>query len=244
MLIVRNVSKSFGGIKALNKISVKINEREIVGLIGPNGSGKTTLFNVISGMLKPDEGVIEFRNTRIDNLPPEKISQLGIARTFQGIRLLDDLTVLDNVVISSLPRSKSVKEAETTAIESLEFDGKKKHDSVGGQLDELEKRLVEVARALAAKPMLILFDEIMAGLTEGEQIVLANLLNKIREELRIAIFWIEHVLHAMFSLVNVDRVIVLNWGNKIAEGSPDEILNNREVVEAYLGETFVGGMKC
>ncbi len=236
MLLVENVSKNFGGVKALNNVSVEIGKREIVGLIGPNGSGKTTLFNVISGILKPDGGKIEFNGVRIDKLPPEKVSRTGISRTFQGMRLLENLSIFDNILIASLSRYKTTKEAEKVVLDAIKFVGLKRYDRAVAELGDLERRLVEVARAVAVEPKLVLFDEIMAGLTESDQNILAKLINRIRNELEISVFWIEHVLRAMFNLVEVDRVVVLNWGNKIAEGAPEEILSNKEVAEAYLGE--------
>ena len=236
MLVVKDVSKSFGGIRALNKVSVSIGDSEIVGLIGPNGSGKTTLFNVISGALKPDSGSVIFNDSRIDGLPPERISRAGISRTFQGVRLVEDITVLDNIMISLLPRSGSFDEAVEVVEEVCSFVGLKELDVRASDLSDYERRLVEIARALAAKPKLVLFDEIMAGLGESDQNSIAKLINEIRGRLKISVFWIEHVLRAMFRLVDVDRVVVLNWGNKIAEGPSDEILKNPQVVEAYLGE--------
>ncbi len=236
MLVVREVSKNFGGIRALNRVSVDVGSSEIVGLIGPNGSGKTTLFNVISGVLKPDSGSVIFNDFRIDGLPPEKISHIGISRTFQGVRLVEDITVLDNIIISLLPRSHSLDGAFKIIEELCKFVGLKELEIKVRELSEYERRLIEIARALAARPKLVLFDEIMAGLSENEQNAVAKLINEIRSKLGVSVFWIEHVLRAMFRLVDVDKVVVLNWGNKIAEGRPDEILKNPEVVEAYLGE--------
>ncbi len=240
MLVVKDVSKNFGGIRALNKVSVSIGDSEIVGLIGPNGSGKTTLFNVISGALKPDSGSVIFNDSRIDGLPPERISRAGISRTFQGVRLVEDITVLDNIVISLLPRSSSFDEAVEVVEKVCSFVGLRELDVRACDLSDYERRLVEIARALAAKPKLVLFDEIMAGLGESDQNSIAKLINEIRGRLKISVFWIEHVLRAMFRLVDVDRVVVLNWGNKIAEGPSDEILKNPQVVEAYLGEVSWG----
>lgn len=240
MLVVKDVSKNFGGIRALNKVSVSIGDSEIVGLIGPNGSGKTTLFNVVSGALKPDSGSVIFNNSRIDGLPPERISRAGISRTFQGVRLVEDITVLDNIVISLLPRSSSFDEAVEVVEKVCSFVGLRELDVRACDLSDYERRLVEIARALAAKPKLVLFDEIMAGLGESDQNSIAKLINEIRGRLKISVFWIEHVLRAMFRLVDVDRVVVLNWGNKIAEGPSDEILKNPQVVEAYLGEVSWG----
>ena len=238
MLEIKNISKNFGGIKALNNISLSIKKDEIVGLIGPNGSGKTTLFNIVSGLIKPDSGAVIFSGKRIDGMQPEEISLTGIARTFQEVRLIDSLNVLENTIIASLPHFKmNYHIAGEAAIEALEIVGlKDRAQTPVSSLSDGEKRLLELARAIAANPKLVLLDEIMAGLMEKEQTRLANLINMLRNELEITVFWIEHVLRAMFRLVEVDRIVVLNWGNKIAEGTPDEILRNDEVIEAYLGK--------
>ncbi len=243
ILRVEKVSKQFGGIRALNDINLYLNRGEIVGLLGPNGSGKTTLFNVICGVLRPDRGEILFMDRRIDKLPPHRIATLGISRTFQEIRLIDDLSVMENTMISALPHydmdyRKSVKHAE----EALKTVGiKSKLEFLVGDLNLYERKLVELARAISAKPKLMLVDEIMAGLTEEEQNTIARILNDLRDRFDITIFWIEHVIRAMFKLVNVDRIIVLNWGNKLAEGNPEQILNNTEVIEAYLGKSSIRG---
>jgi|Deesub1362A_J573_1020465.scaffolds.fasta_scaffold00504_28 ABC-type branched-subunit amino acid transport system ATPase component len=238
MLEIRNVSKSFGGIKALNNVSISIGKEEVIGLIGPNGSGKTTLFNIVSGLLKPDGGIITFKNRRIDGRKPEEISLYGISRTFQEMRLVETLSILENTVIASLPRfDMDYDSAISAAAKALKIVGLKDKAHIPVlNLGDGEKRLVELARAIAGEPELIMLDEIMAGLTENEQNKLAELINHLRSDMGITVFWIEHVLRAMFKLVEVDRIVVLNWGNKIAEGIPDEILNNTEVVEAYLGK--------
>ena len=242
ILKVDGVSKQFGGIKALDNVSVELEKGAIVGLIGPNGSGKTTLFNVISGILKPDKGTIVFSNTKIDGLSPNKIAILGISRTFQEIRLINDLTVVENTMVSALPHFKmDYDRAAEHSLKALETVGlEKKSDWVVGDLNLYEKKLVELARAIAAMPKLMLVDEIMAGLTEEEQNRVARILNELREG-GITIFWIEHVIRAMFKLVEVDKIIVLNWGEKLAEGNPEEILRNEEVIEAYLGKSSVKG---
>lgn len=238
ILEIINVSKNFGGIRALDSVSFSVDEQQIVGLIGPNGSGKTTLFNIISGLLKADSGEIVFNGSRIDSLSPEKRARMGIRRTFQGLRLIDELSTVENVLISSLPSVDfSYDQAYSRAIESLEVVGlQNKRDQKVSELSEVEKRCVEIARALAGEPKLILLDEIMAGLTEAEQDSIAELINSVRDDMRTTVIWVEHVLRAMFDLVNVDKIVVLNWGRKIAEDTPNRILRNKEVIEAYLGK--------
>uniref|UniRef100_A0A7V4NEP1 ABC transporter ATP-binding protein n=1 Tax=Fervidobacterium pennivorans TaxID=93466 RepID=A0A7V4NEP1_FERPE len=242
MLKVDGVSKRFGGIKALDNVSVELEKDTIVGLMGPNGSGKTTLFNIISGILKPDKGTIVFNNTKIDGLAPNKIATLGISRTFQEIRLINDLTVLENTMISALQHFKmDYNKAAEHSLKALETVGlEKKSEWFVRDLNLYEKKLIEMARAIAAMPKLILVDEIMAGLTEEEQSRVARIMNELREY-GITIFWIEHVIRAMFKLLKVDKIIVLNWGKKLAEGSPEEILHNKEVIEAYLGKSSMRG---
>jgi len=242
ILKVDGVSKRFGGIKALDNVSVELEKDTIVGLMGPNGSGKTTLFNIISGILKPDKGTIVFNNTKIDGLAPNKIATLGISRTFQEIRLINDLTVLENTMISALQHFKmDYNKAAEHSLKALETVGlEKKSEWFVRDLNLYEKKLIEMARAIAAMPKLILVDEIMAGLTEEEQSRVARIMNELREY-GITIFWIEHVIRAMFKLLKVDKIIVLNWGKKLAEGSPEEILHNKEVIEAYLGKSSMRG---
>ncbi len=243
ILEVEKVSKQFGGIKALDGVSLNLEKGELVGLIGPNGSGKTTLFNIISGILKPDEGAIIFENARIDRLPPNRIAVLGISRTFQEVRLINDLTVIENTMISALPHfNMEYERAAQHSVEALKIVGlEKKSESLVSDLNLYERKLVELARAISARPKLMLIDEIMAGLTEEEQSRIAKILNDLRDKHGITIFWIEHVIRAMFKLVGVDRVIVLNWGEKLAEGSPQEILSNEDVIEAYLGKSSIRG---
>ncbi len=245
ILRVERISKQFGGIRALSDVSLDLSIKEIVGLIGPNGSGKTTLFNVICGILKPDRGEIFFEDRRIDKLSPNKIAVLGLSRTFQEVRLINDLTVMENTMVSALPHFDMDYEKSTKhAVEALKMVGlEEKSEFLVGDLNLYEKKLVELARAISAKPKLMLIDEIMAGLTEEEQSRIARILNDLRDKLGITIFWIEHVIRAMFKLVNVDRIIVLNWGNKLAEGSPEYILSNADVIEAYLGKSSVRGDK-
>ncbi|MEM2191752.1 MAG: ABC transporter ATP-binding protein [Candidatus Aenigmatarchaeota archaeon] len=242
MLKVIDLSKNFGGIKAIQNVSFEIRKGELVGLIGPNGSGKTTLFNLITGIVKPDSGRIIFEKSEINQLSIEERAKLGISRTFQGLRLLENLTVLENVVISVLA-NQNYDRAKKKAEEILfELGLKNKINSSVRSLNLFEKKLVELGRALAPRPKFLLLDEIMAGLNELEQESLGNILIRLNKEEGITIFWIEHILRAMIKLVRVDRILVLEWGKMIAEGKPEEILKRDEVVEAYMGRKSFRGV--
>lgn len=234
ILRIENVSKRFGGVIALKEISFIIEKGSITSLIGPNGAGKTTLFNVINGYLKPDEGRIFFRNENITGLPPHAVCQRGIGRTFQKNRVFSNMTVLDNVMVGALLHTSSIKEAESRALESLKIVGlQDKKDRIVKNLTILERKMVELARALSTKPALLLLDEIAAGLTEAEINWLLKLLKDLNSDLGITLFVVEHVLKFVMNIS--DKVIVLDHGVKIAEGSPEEIASNRKVIEAYIG---------
>jgi ABC-type branched-chain amino acid transport systems, ATPase component len=240
MLEIRNISKHFGGIKALDNVTLSLNQNEIVGLIGPNGSGKTTLFNVICGLLKPDKGHIFFNGKEITNLSPEKISRLGISRTFQGTRLVEDLTVIENIIIATLPLTNSYDKAEELARTVINKLGIEKIGEVKvTALTHYERKIVELARTIACKPKVVLIDEIMAGLSEEEQQNIAEIMVWMKKEMNATIFWIEHIIRAMIKLVKVDRIIALESGKLIAEGKPEEVITNKNVIEAYLGITNV-----
>ncbi|MEM2424728.1 MAG: ABC transporter ATP-binding protein [candidate division WOR-3 bacterium] len=238
MLIVENVTMRFGGLVALNKISLQIKEKEIVGIIGPNGSGKTTLFNCVSGVYSPGSGRIIYRDHDITRLGPEKIFRLGIGRTFQNIRIFQDMTVLENVMVGALfgrNRNITMNEAREKALYWLEFVGlKNKKDMLAKDLPLAQKKLIEIARVLAANPELVLFDEPLAGLNPEELSFAVKTIKRVRDELGITVVWVEHILRALMKAV--DRVIVLHHGEKIAEGSPQEIVNSPRVIEVYLGK--------
>jgi branched-chain amino acid transport system ATP-binding protein len=231
------VTKHFGGLAAVNKVDFDINQGEVVGLIGPNGAGKTTLFNLISGSLPTTAGEIRYKGKKITGLKPHQICKKGVARTFQSAKLFAGLTVFENALAASLFGTKrviSVPDAEKEAKELLEFVELStagamlaKDLPIGGR-----KRL-EVARALATKPDLLMFDEVMAGLNPSEVAQAMELITKIRNK-GLTIFMIEHVMKAIMSVC--DRIIVLNHGSKIAEGTPEEIAASKTVVEVYLGE--------
>jgi len=231
------VTKHFGGLAAVNRVDFGIHQGEVVGLIGPNGAGKTTLFNLISGFLPTTAGEIRYKGKKITGLKPHQICKKGVARTFQSAKLFSGMTVFENVFAASLfgtKRAISVPDAEKEAKELLEFV---ELSTVGAMLAKDlpiggRKRL-EVARALATKPDLLMFDEVMAGLNPSEVAQAMELITKIRNN-GITIFMIEHVMKAIMSVC--DRIIVLNHGSKIAEGTPEEIAASKTVVEVYLGE--------
>ena len=229
------VSKKFGGLTALKEVCFKVNKGEIVGLIGPNGAGKTTLFNIITGIYKPDTGIILFKGKDITGWPPYRICKEGIARTFQITKPFLQMTTLENVMIGILANSTvSVSTARQEAIKYLSMvrlEDKKDHPVK--LLTLQQRRLLELARALATSPDLLLIDEIMAGLNPSEVTKTIEVIRDIRKE-GITIFWIEHVMHAIMNVAN--RIIVLDHGMKIAEGEPSEVARNEAVIKAYLGE--------
>ena len=236
MLRLKNVVKTFGALRAVDNVSLEVNEKEIVGLIGPNGSGKTTLFNLIMGALHPESGKIIFQGRDITNLPPFKICHLGINRVHQIPRPFLKMTVIDNVITAYLYGRRGNKyEARSKALEALEFVGLKEKALLSASaLNLYERKLLEISRSLVTGCKLLLLDEIIAGLNPAEMERAENMIRKIRDELGITIFWIEHVMKAIKKVA--ERVIVMNQGKKIAEGKFEEIASNEEVIKAYLGE--------
>jgi branched-chain amino acid transport system ATP-binding protein len=236
LLEVLGVSKRFGGLLALDNVGFGIGEGEIVGLIGPNGAGKTTLFNLINGVIKPDQGSIVFANHDITGWPPEKVARLGLARTHQIVKPLNELTVLDNVVVGACFGSEHLPltQARKAALEVLDMVGlATRKDALARELTLASKKRLEVARSLAARPKAILLDEVLAGLNPAEVAHMIEIIRVIRER-GISIFMIEHLMQAIMDLS--DRIIVLNFGKKIAEGTPTEIARDEQVLEAYLGD--------
>ncbi|MDW8041602.1 MAG: ABC transporter ATP-binding protein [Nitrososphaerota archaeon] len=235
-LTVNEVTKRFGGLPALKNVSFSVEEGEILAIIGPNGAGKTTLFNVINGLLPPTSGSVVFYGRNISNLPPYERARLGMSRTFQIPRPFNDMTVLDNVAVGVVAsgRARGTSDAIEMAEEVLKFLGLegKAHVEVK-ELNLQEKKSVELARALVQKPRLLLIDEYMSGLNPSEVDEAVKLLRRVNEEGGVTILWIEHVLRAVMKLAR--RVIVLNFGEVIAEGTPSEIAESSRVVEAYLG---------
>ncbi|MDX2512206.1 MAG: ABC transporter ATP-binding protein [Desulfobacterales bacterium] len=237
LLELEKVVKSFGGLMVLSQIDFHIDEGEIIGLIGPNGAGKTTLFNVITGIYRPEEGAIRYKGRDLVGLKPYQICRQGIARTFQLVRIFPSMTVLENVMVGSIYGNRcNKKQGKKEALRCLEIlnlmDIK---DTVTGHLTLSNRRLVEIARAMAANPGLALLDEPLAGLNPTETEKIMVLMREIRESHGISILWIEHKIDAVFDLC--DRIVVIEYGRKLADGDPDSIANNKKVMEAYLGES-------
>jgi len=235
ILEVRGVSKRFGGLLAVSDVSFNLGEGEILGLIGPNGAGKTTLFNVVNGVYKADQGSVLFAGKDITGSSPDEVVHLGLARTHQIVKPLNDLTLLDNVTVGACFGREylGLKAAQAVALEVLQQVGlADRAHMLARSLTIAGKKRLEVARALAAKPKLLLLDEVLAGLNPTEIAQMIDLVRKIRDS-GVSVFMIEHLMQAIMSLS--DRIVVLNLGRKLAEGRPDEVVHNADVVEAYLG---------
>lgn len=233
ILEIKHVSKFFGGLAANSDVSFEINPGMIMGLIGPNGAGKTTLFNCITGYYPPSKGEILFDGRRMNGLQPDKVCKLGMARTWQKVRPLAKMSVVDNVMVGALCRTNSLKLAREMAMEQVRVV-RLEHRSnfLAGGLPIGERKKLEVARVLATQPKLLLLDEVMGGLNPAESEEIIQLILDIRK-LGITQMVIEHDMKAIMRIS--DRIVVLNSGEKLAEGTPDEIVNNPEVVAAYLG---------
>jgi branched-chain amino acid transport system ATP-binding protein len=231
------VTKYFGGLAAISNVDFHVDQGEIVGLIGPNGAGKTTLFNLISAALNLSSGVIKFKGEKISGLKPHQICRTGVARTFQSVKVFGNIPIFGNVLLGSLfGTSTGMSSADATreAIESLEFVGLSAARAIPAKdLTLANQKRLEVARALATKPELLLLDELVAGLNPAETAQAMELVTRIRDR-GITILMIEHVMKAIMSVC--DRIMVLHHGEKIAEGTPEEITNNQTVIEVYLGK--------
>lgn len=237
ILDVRGLRKNFGGLAATADVDFHVEQGEIVGLIGPNGAGKTTLFNLISGAITPDAGIILFKNKKISGFKPYKICRAGIARTFQSVQVFPKMSVFNHVVIGLLFGDHRHTASTTTneeAAQILEFVGLSgMNDLRAADLTLSNQKRLEVARALATQPELLLLDEVMAGLNPTEVAEAMELVKSIREK-GITVIMIEHVMKAIMAIC--DRVIVLHHGEKLAEGKPEEITRNKSVIEVYLGD--------
>jgi len=235
MLRVDNVSRFFGGLAALTDITFGVEKGEILGLIGPNGAGKTTMFNVVNGFYPPSHGDVYFKEKKISGLKPHKICKMGIARTFQVVKPLQRMSVLDNVIASAFLRVKTRAKAEEIALETINFTGLyDDRDIISKGLPLGKRKKLEIARALATQPEMILLDESFAGLNPTELDESIEIIRKIKAR-GITIMIIEHHMKVIMAIS--DRIVVLSYGEKLAEGTPNEIANNPLVVEAYLGET-------
>lgn len=253
MLKTENLTIQFGGLKAVQDFNIHIKDKEVVGLIGPNGAGKTTVFNMLTGVYAPTSGKISYLGEDIHGLKPYTITQKQIARTFQNIRLFSNLTVLDNVKISFNYRLKyslldsifrtprfrrEEREIEEQALKLLKaFSLEKSKDELAKNLSYGEQRRLEIARALAVQPKLLLLDEPAAGMNPQETQELMTMINWIRDEFKISVLLIEHDMKLVMGIC--EKIVVLDYGKKIAEGTPQEIKNNPRVIEAYLGEEAV-----
>ncbi len=240
ILKVSNVSKHFGGLTAVNDVSFSINEGETLGLMGPNGAGKTTLVNMICGSYSVDAGKIEFVGKDITKLPPWKRCKLGICRTYQIPRPFPELTTLASVCVSALygkdRPNRSLEDAMTEATHYLEFVGLfSKRNVLARDLTLFEMRGLELARALATQPKLIFVDEVMAGLNPVEAEKAVRLIEHAKDQFGVTVLWIEHVMAVLMRAAQ--RVIVLHYGEKIAEGAPKDVANNPMVIESYLGRS-------
>ncbi|TWT14220.1 ABC transporter ATP-binding protein [Streptococcus sp. sy010] len=249
LLEVKNLTKNFGGLTAVGDVTLELNAGELVGLIGPNGAGKTTLFNLLTGVYEPSEGTVSLDGTLLNGKKPYTIASLGLSRTFQNIRLFKDMTVLENVLVGMgnnrkpnllasflrLPKFyQNEEELEAKAMSLLAiFDLDKDADTLAKNLPYGQQRRLEIVRALATEPKILFLDEPAAGMNPQETAELTSLIRKIKEEFGITIILIEHDMSLVMEVT--ERIYVLEYGRLIAHGTPEEIKNNKRVIEAYLG---------
>ena len=236
ILQVNSVSKNFGGLQALLKVSFELPEGQILGLIGPNGAGKTTLFNVINGVFPPSTGTISFRGEQVAGRKPYEMARRGLARTHQIVKPLNEMSVRENVMVGACfgREGLGLAQARRKADEVMEFLGlSSRADQLASSLNVAQKKRLEMARALASQPHLLLLDEVLAGLNPAEITTMVEIVRQIRQQ-GVTIIMIEHVMHAVMTVS--ERVIVLDYGQQIAEGTPQEVSRNEKVIEAYLGD--------
>lgn len=241
LLEVNHITKRFGGLVAVDDLSLSVNKGEILGMIGPNGAGKTTAFNMISGYYKPDEGQVLFDNKDITGKRPDQVCKLGLARTFQVVKPFPELSVLDNVIVGAYNRTSDKQQAQQDALEILDFLGMSDMTgNLAGGLSVAGRKRLEIAKVLATKPKMILLDEAMAGLRPKETDDIIELVRQISQQ-GIALLLVEHVMKVIMSLA--DRIVVIHHGEKIAEGKPEQVVQDKAVIDAYLGEeaTHVAG---
>ncbi|HTO61189.1 MAG TPA: ABC transporter ATP-binding protein [Bradyrhizobium sp.] len=239
LLETRAVTQRFSGLVANSDVSISVGRGEIVGLIGPNGAGKSTLFNLIAGVFPPTEGAIWFDGCDVTRLPAAERCRRGVGRTFQVVKSFETMTVIDNVIVGSLVRSTQMREARRKAQEVLEFTGlAARADVLASDLVPAEKRRLEVARALATSPKLLLLDEVLTGLTPAEAQTGVELVRRVRDT-GVTVLMVEHVMEIVMPLV--DRAIVLDLGKVLVEGKPADIVRNPKVISAYLGDRHAVG---
>ena len=237
LLEVTGITKRFGGLVAVNDLSLSLDKGQILGLIGPNGAGKTTAFNMISGFYKPDEGDITFEGKNITGLRPDQVCKLGLTRTFQVVKPFPQLSVRDNVMVGAYNRTNDKKVARQKAEEIIEFLGMQEMEGMtASSLSVAYRKRLEVAKALATDPKIILLDEAMAGLRPIETDHMIDLVRQVSKQ-GIALLLVEHVMRVIMSLA--ERIVVIHHGEKIAEGKPQEIVHDKEVIDAYLGEVEI-----
>lgn len=256
ILVSKKVTKRFGGLEAVSKVDLEVKENAIYSIIGPNGAGKTTFFNCVTGFYNPEEGEILFKGRNITGLSPDRVTRLGISRTYQNIRLFKNMTAVENILVGMQPHLKSglfgsifrdprTNREEKGAIEEANrilvfINLKGKGDLLAKNLPYGEQRRLEIGRALASKPSLLLLDEPTAGMNPSETQDMVNFIRRLRDELSITVLLIEHQMRVVMSIS--DQITVLDFGVKIAEGTPLEIQKNPRVVEAYLGRGAASGL--